>query len=501
MRKHWLDASPFSRITRRKSVRYPLAFLTGTALALSGCAVGPNYKPPAAASLGVPATYTAAQGAPLSDAALADWWRGFNDPVLDGLIEQAIANNLDIAQGVARLDQAREALRQAGASYLPNVSASGSGGRNFREGTTGSIVDANGNIIGGSSGGGSSNQYSGSLRASWEIDLFGRIGRTVEATRADLAASGYSLANVRIAIIAETVSNYITARLSQERLRIAREQLATAQDNFNITRWRVEAGLVSSLDQEQARAQLAQQTAAIPQLEAGLANAFNRIAVLTGQAPGEATRALETAAPVPTAPTDIATGIPADTLRQRPDVRQAERTLAAATARIGVEQSALYPQLSLSGNIGTTALSLGRLGDVITGSLFGNLAQLIFDGGATASRVRAQEAAARGAFSAYKSTVLVALEDVENALVADRNARARVTQLTIAVDAANNSAIIARSQYQAGLTDFQTLLTSEQSLLSARDGLASARADQVQAVAQLYSALGGGWQTMNGRPE
>lgn len=478
-------------------MRYPVVLLIGTTLSLSACAVGPEYRAPATASLGLPDAYTTRQGAALNDAALADWWRGFNDPVLDGLIQQAISNNLDIAQGVARLDQANEALRQAGASYVPSLSASGSGGRNFRSGTSGAILDSNGNVVGNSSGGGSSNQYSGSLRASWEIDLFGRIGRTVEASRADLEASGYSLASVRTSIIAETVRNYISARLAQERLKIAREQLATAQDNFDIARWRVEAGLVSSLDQEQARAQRAQQTAAIPQIETGLANALNRIAVLTGQAPGAATRALETPAPVPTAPTDIATGIPADTLRQRPDVRQAERALAAATARIGVAESALYPQLSISGNVGTSALSLGSLGDIITGSLFGNLAQLIFDGGATASRVRAQEAAARGAFSAYKSTVLVALEDVENALVADRNARQRVTQLLIAYDAASNSAILARSQYQAGLTDFQTLLTAEQSLLSARDGLATARADQVQAVAQLYSALGGGWQTTN----
>lgn len=477
-------------------MRYSLLFLSGAVLGLSACAAGPDYRAPGSASLGVPQGYTTRQGAPLSEGDLAGWWRRFNDPVLDALIDKAVANNLDIAQASARLDQSREALRQAGASFLPSISASGSGGRNFRQGTTGFQTDGNGNVIGGSSGG-SSNQYSGSLRASWEIDLFGRIRRSVEASRADVAASGYSLANVQVAIIGETVRNYVTARLAQERLKIAREQLATAQDNFDIARWRVEAGLVSTLDQEQARAQLAQQAAAIPNLETSIANALNRIAVLTGEAPGEATRALQTLAPVPVPPTDIATGIPADTLRQRPDVLQAERALAGATARIGVAESALYPQLSLSGSLSTTAVAIGSLGDIVTGSLFGNLAQLIFDGGATASRVRAQEAAAREAFSAYKSTVLTAIEDVENALVADRTARERVVQLTIALDAASNSAILARSQYQAGLTDFQTLLSAEQSLLSARDGLATAKADQVQAVALLYGALGGGWQTMN----
>lgn len=460
-----------------------LVLTIGTALSLSACAAGPNYRPPATASLGVPAAYGSGQPAPLEEAQLATWWQSFNDPMLNWLVEQAVANNLDIAQGASRLRQARESLVQARSGYVPSVSASGGAGRNL------------------TTNGPDSNSFSLGADASWELDLFGGIGRSVEAARADLASSGYSLANIRTAIVAETVSNYVSARLLQERLRIARETLETARDNYDIARWRVEAGLVSSLDQEQAHAQLAQQTASIPALEQNLAGALNRIAVLTGQAPGEATRPLQAIAPMPVPPTQIATGIPADTLRQRPDVRAAERSLAAATARIGVAEAALYPSLRLNGNVGTSALSLGGLADTITGGIFASLAQLIFDGGATRSRVRAQEAAAEGAFSAYKATVLTALEDVENALVADRAARERATQFAIAFEASNNSAILARSQYQAGLVDFQTLLNAEQSLLSAREGLASARADQVLAVAQLYSALGGGWQSMDGRPE
>lgn len=456
----------------------------GSALSLSACAAGPDYRPPESASLGIPAAYSApSAGQAIDEGALAQWWRGFNDPALDALVAQAIAGNLDIAQGASRLRQARESLVQSQAGFLPSVSASGSGGRNFREGAA------------------DNNSFSVGADARWEIDLFGGTRRSVEASRADLAAAGYDLASVRTAIIAETVGNYITVRLSQERLRIARETLATAQNNFDIARWRVEAGLVSSLDQEQARASLAQTTASIPTIETTLAGALNRIAVLTGQAPGDATRALETVAPIPAAPTGIATGIPADTLRQRPDIRAREQALAAATARIGVAESALYPSLGLSGNIGTSALTLGGLGDIVTGGLFASIGQLIFDGGATRSRVRSQEAAAEGAFSAYKASVLGALEDVENALVAVQSAQRRNEQFLIAYDAANNSAILARSQYQSGLTDFQTLLNAEQSLLSAREGLASARAAQVQAMAQLYSALGGGWQSMDGRPE
>lgn len=464
-------------------MRYRIVLTLGTALSLAACAAGPDYRPPEIASLGVPAAYTAQQGSALSPEQLATWWNAFNEPTLDALVADAIANNLDIAQGAARLSQARESLVQSRASLLPQVSASGGAGRNFDEART------------------DSSSYSLGADASWQIDLFGGIGRSVEASRADLAASGYDLASIRTAIIAETATNYIQLRLQQERLRIARETLTTQADNYDIARWRVQAGLVSSLDEQQARAQLAQTTAAIPNIERSLAGSLNRIAVLIGKAPGEATRALEALAPIPTAPAEIATGIPADTLRQRPDVRASERALASATARIGVAEADLLPALGISGNVGTSALSLGNLGSIITGGLFASLAQTIFDGGARASRVRAQEAAAEGAFAAYKSSILGALEDVENALRYVTAAGQRTTQFTIALDAANNSAILARSQYRAGLVDFQTLLNTEQSLLSARDGLASARADEALAVVQLYSALGGGWQTMDGIPQ
>ena len=449
----------------------------------AGCAAGRDYNPPATLDLGLPDGYTRGGGEQISDADLANWWTRFNEPELDALVQKAIAANLDIAQGAIRLRQARESLVQARAGYLPQVSGSAGAGRNF------------------DSGAADRSSFSVGADASWEVDLFGGIGRSVEAARADLQGSGYDLAAVRTAIIGELVTNYIQLRQSQERLRIARETLEIADDNLQITGWRVQAGLVSSLDQEQARASRASTAASIPTIETTLAGSLNRIAVLTGEAPGESTRRLEEAREIPIPPADIASGIPADTLRQRPDVRGAERTLAAATARIGVAQAALYPSLGISGNIGTSALSLGGLADTITGGLFASLAQTLFNGGRLRSQVRSQEAAAEGAFSAYKQTVLTGLEDVENALVALDAAQVRLEQFTIALDASNNSAILARSQYRAGLTDFQTLLQAEQSLLSSRDGLASAKAAQAQAVVQIYSALGGGWQTMDGKPE
>lgn len=467
---------------------------------LSACAVGPNYRAPQSAALGVPATYYA-QGAtaPQSDKQLATWWTRLNDPTLSALIDRAVAANLDIVQAQARLRQARESLRQANAAFLPQVNGAGSGGRNYSSQDAGGRLDSAGNPIGGA-GGNWSSSYSLRANASWQVDLFGELSRGREAARADLAASGYNLANVRLTIISELVTNYVQARLAQEQLRVARETAAVQEDNYKIAGWRLQAGLVSSLDEQQALAQLAQTRASIPQLEASLRGSLNRIAVLTGDAPGEPTRTLETPAPIPTASSQIAIGIPADTLRQRPDVRAAERTLASETARIGVAQAQLYPSLGISGNIGTTSNAFKDLFSLITGGVFGNVAQVIFDGGRLASQVRAQRAAADGAFAAYKQNVLTALEDVENAMASLTSARARETEFQTAFQASNNAAILARSQYQAGLIDFQTLSTSETTLLNARNSLASARSDEVLAIAQLYNALGGGWQSMDERP-
>lgn len=492
-------AAPLTMTECKEKVRYRFAWISGTALMLSACAAGPDYRAPQTGALGVPAAYSQGETAALSDADLATWWTRLNDPALTGLIDSAIANNLDIVQAQARLRQARESLRQANASFLPQLNGSGSGGKNYRNQAGGTRVDDSGNVI--STGASNwSSTYSLGANASWQIDLFGELARSSEAARADLAASGYDLANVRMTIIAELVTNYVQARLAQQQLTVARETQAVQKDNYDIAGWRLQAGLVSSLDEQQAKAQLAQTNATVPQLEAKLRGSLNRIAVLTGQAPGEATRALETPAPIPVASTQIATGIPADTLRQRPDVRSAERALAAATARIGVAQAQLYPSLGISGNIGTTSNAFKDLFSLITGGVFGNVAQTIFDGGRLRSQVRSQKAATDAAFAAYKQSVLTALEDVENAMASLQSARLRKGEFATAYEASNNAAILARSQYQTGLIDFQTLSTSETTLLNARNSLASAQSDEVLAIAQLYNALGGGWQTMDNRP-
>lgn len=455
------------------------------ALPLQACMAGPNYRPATPDTLGVPGAYTqnTAQGALPG---ISTWWTSFDDPELTSIIDRARRNNLDIAQAVARLKQAREGLVQARASFLPTVN--GSAGYNRQ------LLD--------NPGGADRGSFSIGADASYQADIFGGVRRSVEAARATRDAAGYDLATVQTSVAAEAARNYILARQYAANLAIARDTLKIQDDNLEIAGFRVQAGLVSSLDYEQAKQTRAQTAATIPSLQQNYVAAVNRLGVLTGQAPGALASEIagivsgaSNAYAIPGGPQAIPVGIPGDILRQRPDVRSAERTLAAATAQIGVEKAALYPALSITGNIGTSASALSHIADIVTGSLFAGLTQLIFDGGRTRSRVRAQEAAAEGAFAAYKSTVLTSLEDVENALAALQSARDRQTQFAVAQDSANAAAILARSQYRAGLTDFTTLNNTESALLSARNGLSNATADRAQAIVALYLALGGGWDS------
>ncbi|MEI9851134.1 MAG: efflux transporter outer membrane subunit [Sphingomonas sp.] len=448
------------------------------ALPLAGCAVGPDYRPKAAAELGVPESYSvpADQGARED---LTRWWAKFDDPMLGQLVEQGRTANLDVAQAVTRLRQARESLVQSRASLLPSVSA----GAGYSRGIS---------VTGPGAGGDS---FSIGADASYQADLFGGNRRGVEASAAQYEASGLDYAGVLISVQAEIGRNYVLARVAQRQLANAQESLAIQDDNLEIAGFRVQAGLVSSLDAEQARASRAQTAASIPSIEASYNGFVSRLGVLTGRAPGALKAQMEAVKPIPAGPASVAAGIPAETLRQRPDIRSAERNLAAATARIGVATAQLYPALSIGGSLDTGGGSIGSLFDVISGRLFANLAQTIFDGGRLRSQVRSSEAAADGAFLAYKSTVLNALEDVENAVVALDSAQRRAREFAIAFDAASNSALLARLQYRSGLTDFTSLNQAEAQLVSARGGLAQSQSDQATALIQLYLALGGGWES------
>ena len=462
-------------LARVKAAHGPIVL--ALALPLAACAVGPDYHPSTAAELRVPPAYSVPSDQGGAED-LARWWAKLDDPMLADLVERGRAANLDIARAVTRLGQAREALVQARSALLPTVSASGGYSRSEP-------------IAGPALGGVGS--FSLGADVSYQLDLFGGNRRGVEAASAQYQASGFDYATVLTSVEAEIARNYVIARLQQAQLANARESLAIQDDTLEIAGFRVQAGLVSSLDAEQARSQRAQTAATIPTIETNLNATISRLGVLLGQAPGALKSEFEAARPIPRGPAGIAVGIPADTLRRRPDVRAAERTLAAATAQIGVSEARLYPALSIGGSLTSGAPSIGSILDVISGRLFATLAQTIFDAGRTRAQIRSSKAAAEGAFLNYRQTVLLALEDVENAIAALRSAEQREREFGIALEAATNSAVLSRSQYRSGLTDFTTLNNAESQLLSARNGLSQAQADQATALIQLYLALGGGW--------
>lgn len=453
--------------------RLHLAGVAGAAILMGCAAVGPDYQRPEFAT---PAAWQrAGSNTVAASEDLSTWWLRFQDPLLSALVDEALAGSLDLRTAQARVRQARALRGVAGAALFPSVQASGSARRSDKAVTT--------------------ELWSAGFDASWEPDVFGGARRGIEASQADVEASEANLGKARVTLVAEVALNYIEVRGFQARLAAARANLASQTETFQLTDWRSQAGLVGSLDVERARTNLEQTRAQIPTLETSLAQAEHRLAVLTGRAPGSLHERLTTPAAIPLPPASVAVGIPADTLRQRPDVRAAERTLAAETARIGKAEAARYPGLSLTGSIGTEAISFAALGGAGTAvkTIAAALAATIFDGGKLRAQVEAQNAVAAQALANYEAAILTALEDVENALTGFTNATQRQATLRVAAEAAQNAELLARQRYEGGLTDFLTVLDAQRTLLTTQDNLAAAQADAATAVVQLYKALGGGW--------
>lgn len=450
----------------------------------TGCAsVGPDYVPP---EVEVPPAWqrsAAEDGAERED--LSRWWERLEDPVLSRLIEDSLEGSLELRSARARLRQARALRAIAGADRFPTVSASVSASR----------ARGSGQTIG---GGRTTELFSAGFDASWEPDVFGGVRRGIEAAQADLQASEASLQSTRVSLVAEVALNYVEVRAFQARLAIAQANLDSQSETFQLTDWRAKAGLAGTLDVEQARALLEQTRAQIPALESSLAQAAHRLAVLLGRAPGTLRERLAVRGPIPAPPQRVAVGIPADTLRQRPDVRAAERSLAAETARIGQTEAARYPALALTGSIGVEALSASALGanGAAASSLAASLSTVLFDGGRLRMQVEVQTAVTEQALASYETAILTALEEVENALVGLSSSQRRAGALRTAVEAARNAALLARQRYASGLIDFLTLLDAERTLLTIEDSLAATQAESASALIQLYKALGGGWRPL-----
>ena len=317
-----------------------------------------------------------------------------------------------------------------------------------------------------------------------------------DAATSDVAAAEASLDSARASLAAEVALNYVNLRAAQQRLGIARANVASQAETVQITEWRALAGLATELDVDQARTTLEQTRSTIPSLESTRAEAENHLAVLIGRPAGSLRESLAEAKPLPKAPDAIAVGIPADALRQRPDVRAAEFTLQAEIARTAEREADRYPSLTLSGSFGWQAFSAAALGgaDGVVSSLVGSVAQTLFDGGRITSRIAVQNAVQEQALIAYEKSLLTSFEDVENALTAYAVGRERVAARQKAAESARRANDLARTLYQAGAADFQKVLDTDRTRLTAEETLASADADLLTAVIQLYKALGGGWQ-------
>ncbi len=461
-------------------------------LTLAGCAtVGQDYVRP---DIEITDAWNTRLSGGLSDNGtgpqeLADWWKTLDDPVLTGLIDNAVENNLDLKDARSRLRQARAERSIVKSGLFPTLDASGSATR------SGS---------GGDNGGGSSDtMYSAGFDAGWEIDLFGGVRRSAEAAEADLLASGEDVNDVLVSLTAEVALNYLELRTYQARLDVAKRNLVMQEETYRLERYRLLSGLRDELAVAQARSNMENTRSGIPALRTQIEQAKNRLSVLLGERPGLLQEKLDKYTPVPVVPPEVALGVPADVLRRRPDVRQAEQELAAQTARVGVAVSDLYPKFTLNGSIGYDSLSAG---DLITAgsrawSYGPRITWPVFQAGSIRANIEVASALQEQALIHYESVVLSALEEVENALGAYVEEQVRRRSLEDAATAARQAADFAQNKYDAGLIGFDTVLDSQRTLLSYEDALVQSEALVIKNLVSLYKALGGGWTPLVPNPD
>ena len=435
------------------------------ACTLTGCTtLGPAYNAPA---INTGLHYGSSAAGAKSITAQVQWWTVFNDKTLNRLIETGLAQNMTVAQAVERVVAARESSVSAGLNNLPS-------------GTTLAQAAASGGSIGGT-------QFSSSASASlsWEIDLFGGLAKQREAARASLDATIEQANGARLSLIGEIARNYLQARGYQDRLQIARSTLDGQNRTLTVTRQKNEAGLTSNLDLAQLQGDVSTTAASIPTLEIALAETIHRLGVLIGQEPKSLNTLFATSAQIPRLTATVSPGIPADLMRDRPDIRQAERELASAIADIGVAEADLYPSLSLSGNLSVASATSWSLGP--------SLSLPIFNRGQLKQTVLIEQSQARQSYLAYKQAVLMAVEEVENALVGLSKQQTRRAQLANSYTSYAEASELAQERYAAGETTLLTLLTVQRSLYSARDSLAQSTVEVGLQYIALSLALGGGW--------
>lgn len=470
---------------RRHALAYAVA---GLSALLAGCAVGPDFRMPELPQAGAQFARAEPSAVPQqaspetgSDAA---FWRQFQDAQLTQLVEQALRANQDLRAALARLDAAQALLRESRLDQLPTLTLSGQALQQRR---------SESQAMGGPR---SQRSYSAGINASWELDLFGRVRRNIEAGRADLRASAADLAALQVAIAAQVAASYADLRGWQQRLHLAEANAANQQDTLRLVQLRLAHGSGTDFDLARAQAQLETTRSRIPALQARIAVAQHRLAVLTGQVPEALIATLDAPAALPRLPQTIAPGTPADLLRRRPDVAAAEARLHAATARVGVTTAELFPRLSLGGLLGSSALSTGALfgAGSASRSVFLGVDWSFLDVGRVRARIAASEAGAQVALAQYQQSVLLALEDTENALVLLTRTRSEDAHLAQAAEQRARAEQLAQRRYRLGSVGLYEVLDAQRDLYAAQDAAADSRARGLRAAVTLYQALAGGWE-------
>ncbi len=464
-------------------------------LLLAGCMVGPNFKPPETT---VPSQWEgvtekkAEQPSVVTPtpAELAEWWQTFNDPKLTGLVEEAISTNLDMKLAEAQLRQARAARGVVAGGLWPAVSGSASYERVHPVSAPGGVSS-------------DQNLYQAGLDAAWELDIFGGIRRNVESANANIHAAEESLRDVQVSLAAEVALNYVQLRGFQQQIVIAQDNLKAQRHTADITRQRFYAGFVSGLDVANANAQVYTTESQIPVLETSARQSIYALSVLLARPPADMVKDLSETELIPVTPPEIPVGLPSDLLRRRPDIRRAEDQIHSATAQIGVATADLFPKFSLTGAVNWQSSAFDKwFTDPSRSSSFGpSVSWAIFQGGSIVSNIHVQEALRDQAFVTYQKTVLTALQDVENALVAFGKEWEHRKALNDAVVANRKAVNLAMQLYTEGQTDFLSVLDAERSLYASEDALVQSTRNTATDLIALYKALGGGWVVEAPQPQ
>jgi multidrug efflux system outer membrane protein len=464
------------------------------ALACAGCTVGPDYKKP---DMPVPAQFRAAQTAPAAD--LSSWWTQFNDAELQSLVARALKSNIDLQTAASRVREARQQEIIAGAAGLPQVNANAIAAHLHSGGDPAAAFTGQPPT----SGGTDIKLYSAGFDASWEIDVFGGVRRSVEQAEANSEAARWALHDAEVTLTAEVATDYLTLRTLQARIAILRGEMKSQGDTLSLVSARAKAGFVSELDVNQQNAQLQNTAAQIPPLEAQARATEHAIAILLAETPDALAAELETNAPPPATPPMLPAGLPSDLLERRPDLREAERKLAAANAAIGVATADLYPKFNLLSGVSVTSNQLSNLfsSNSLGEFALGQVTAPIFAGGKIHGNIHAKEEEAQQALLAYRASVLGALQDAEDSLTRETTERQRQDALVAAANSARSSVKISLDQYRAGLTTYVNVLQAQATDLAAQDQLAQSRLMLSTDLVSIYKALGGGWRPETPVPE